>query len=63
MAAGSIRVPMTASGSPMASSTAIYGILTATGADFDGVINQRGLAPIWNESIKQMPRCPAHFSR
>jgi hypothetical protein len=31
-----------------------YGILSAAGADFDGVINQRGLAPIWNESIKQM---------
>ncbi|MFB2550603.1 DUF2333 family protein [Ensifer soli] len=33
---------------------AYYGILSATGADFDGVINQRGLAPIWNESIKQL---------
>lgn len=31
-----------------------YGILSATGADFDGVINQRGLGPIWAESIKQL---------
>jgi len=31
-----------------------YGILTAAGADFDGIINQRGLAPIWTESIKQL---------
>ncbi len=31
-----------------------YGVLTAAGADFDGIITQRGLAPIWAESIKQL---------
>lgn len=31
-----------------------YGVLSAAGADFDGIITQRGLAPIWGESIKQL---------
>lgn len=31
-----------------------YGVLSAAGADFDAVITQRGLAPIWAESIKQL---------
>ncbi|MCV9961351.1 DUF2333 family protein [Pararhizobium sp. BT-229] len=31
-----------------------YGVMAAAGADFDGVITQRGLAPIWQESIKQL---------
>jgi hypothetical protein len=31
-----------------------YGVLSAAGADFDGIITQRGLAPIWAESIKQL---------
>ncbi|WEZ82901.1 DUF2333 family protein [Rhizobium sp. 32-5/1] len=31
-----------------------YGVLSAAGADFDGVITQRGLTPIWTESIKQL---------
>lgn len=31
-----------------------YGVLAAAGADFDGIITQRGLAPIWAESIKQL---------
>ncbi|MDO9414855.1 DUF2333 family protein [Pararhizobium sp.] len=33
-----------------------YGILSATGADFDGIINTRNLTPIWNESIRQLRR-------
>ncbi|WP_430439600.1 DUF2333 family protein [Shinella sp.] len=35
---------------------AYYGILSATGADFDGVITERKLTPIWNESIRQLRR-------
>ncbi len=31
-----------------------YGVMAAAGADFDGVITQRGLAPIWAESLKQL---------
>ena len=31
-----------------------YGIMAAAGADFDAVITQRGLAPIWGESLKQL---------
>lgn len=31
-----------------------YGVLAAAGADFDAVITQRGLQPIWQESIKQL---------
>jgi hypothetical protein len=31
-----------------------YGVMAAAGADFDAVITQRGLAPIWQESIKQL---------
>ncbi len=31
-----------------------YGVLSAAGADFDSVITQRGLTPIWTESIKQL---------
>ena len=31
-----------------------YGVLSAAGADFDSVITQRGIAPIWAESIKQL---------
>ncbi|MBW9062749.1 DUF2333 family protein [Rhizobium herbae] len=31
-----------------------YGVMVAAGADFDAVITQRGLAPIWQESIKQL---------
>ena len=31
-----------------------YGVLSAAGADFDGIITQRGLTPIWAESIKQL---------
>ncbi|MBK5569369.1 DUF2333 family protein [Ensifer sp. SSB1] len=31
-----------------------YGILSAAGADFDNVVAQRGLLPIWTETIKQL---------
>ncbi|MDX3926929.1 MAG: DUF2333 family protein [Shinella sp.] len=31
-----------------------YGILSAAGADFEVVIQQRGIAPLWTESIKQL---------
>lgn len=31
-----------------------YGVLSAAGADFDGIITQRGLTPIWTESLKQL---------
>lgn len=31
-----------------------YGVMAAAGADFDAVITQRGLQPIWQESIKQL---------
>ncbi|WP_075289689.1 DUF2333 family protein [Pararhizobium arenae] len=31
-----------------------YGVMSAAGADFHSVINQRGLGPIWTESIKQL---------
>lgn len=31
-----------------------YGVLSAAGADFDSVITQRGVAPLWSESLKQL---------
>lgn len=31
-----------------------YGVLSAAGADFDAVIAQRGIAPLWTESLKQL---------
>ncbi len=31
-----------------------YGILSAAGADFENVVAQRGLTPIWTETIKQL---------
>ena len=31
-----------------------YGVMSAAGADFQAVIEQRGLKPIWVESIKQL---------
>ncbi len=31
-----------------------YGVMAAAGADFQAVIAQRGLGPIWTESIKQL---------
>ena len=31
-----------------------YGVMAAAGADFDAVITQRGLQPIWQESIAQL---------
>ncbi|WP_275784005.1 DUF2333 family protein [Pararhizobium gei] len=31
-----------------------YGILSATGADFDSIIAERNLTPIWSESLRQL---------
>ncbi|WEX86053.1 DUF2333 family protein [Sinorhizobium garamanticum] len=31
-----------------------YGILSAAGADFENVVAQRGLTPIWTETIRQL---------
>ncbi|RVH74338.1 DUF2333 family protein, partial [Sinorhizobium meliloti] len=31
-----------------------YGILSAAGADFESVVTQRGLAPIYTETMKQL---------
>lgn len=31
-----------------------YGILSAAGADFENIVAQRGLTPIWTETIKQL---------
>lgn len=31
-----------------------YGVLSAAGADFQSTITQRGLTPIWNESMNQL---------
>ena len=31
-----------------------YGVLSAAGADFDSVITQRGITPLWTETIKQL---------
>ncbi|RVL21691.1 DUF2333 family protein, partial [Sinorhizobium meliloti] len=31
-----------------------YGILSAAGADFENVVTQRGLAPIYTETMKQL---------
>ena len=31
-----------------------YGVLSAAGADFDSVITQRGIAPLWSETLKQL---------
>ena len=31
-----------------------YGVLSAAGADFDSVIAQRGITPLWTETMKQL---------